>query len=220
VELEACSANTAYGLGRVSGFDKLALPDEALEAWLAVKVNRRPLVRTMSALDGFATAALTGPPFPDPQYWICPAVGLPYDVLTNGTDLELAVFASVAVVHNRINETFFNRPNEYAPQFAVKADGGIDPRPWCQGFYAAMNLNMKDWKPILNRGNIHHGLLLPILIYCVDKKGLPVLGKPRPGPETAHFIENEAYLDISAVVPAIKEIHDPIRYPTQHTHAE
>jgi len=102
----------------------------------------------------------------------------------------------------------------------VKADGGIDPRPWCQGFYAAMNLNMKDWKPILNRGNIHHGLLLPILIYCVDKKGLPVLGKPRPGPETAHFIENEAYLDISAVVPAIKEIHDPIRYPTQHTHAE
>jgi hypothetical protein len=92
----------------VSGFDKLALPDEALEAWLAVKVNRRPLVRTMSALDGFATAALTGPPFPDPQYWICPAVGLPYDVLTNGTDLEIAVFASVAVVHNRINETFFN----------------------------------------------------------------------------------------------------------------
>jgi hypothetical protein len=57
----------------VSGFDKLALSDEALEAWLAVKVNRRPLVRTMSALDGFATAALTGPPFPDPQYWICPA---------------------------------------------------------------------------------------------------------------------------------------------------
>ena len=204
----------------MSGFDKLALPDEALEAWLAVKVNRRPLVRTMSALDGFATAALTGPPFPDPQYWICPAVGLPYDVLTNGTELELAVFASVAVVHNRINETFFNRPHEYAPQFAVKADGGIDPRPWCQGFYAAMNLNMKDWKPLLNRSNIHHGLLLPILIYCVDKKGLPVLGKPRPGPETAHFIENEAYLDISAVVPAIKEIHDPIRYPGHHTHAK
>lgn len=204
----------------MSGFDKLALPDEALEAWLAIKVNRRPLVRTMSALDGFATAALTGPPFPDPQYWICPAVGLPYDVLTNGTELELAVFASVAVVHNRINETFFNRPHEYAPQFAVKADGGIDPRPWCQGFYAAMNLNIKDWKPLLNRSNIHHGLLLPILIYCVDKKGLPVLGKPRPGPETAHFIENGAYLDISVVVPAIKEIHDPIRYPSYQTATE
>ena len=217
MELEACSASTADRHGGVSGFDKLAQPDEALEAWLAVKVNRRPLVRTMSALDGFATAALTGPPFPDPQYWICPAMGLPYDVLTNGTELELAVFASVAVVHNRINETFFNRPHEYAPHFAVKPDGAIDPRPWCQGFYAAMNLNMKDWKPLLNRGNIHHGLLLPILIYCLDKKGLPVLGKPRPGQETERFLENEAYLDIALVVPAIKELHDPIRYPSYHT---
>lgn len=195
----------------MSGFDEIALPDEALEAWLAVKTNRRPLVRTMSALEGFVTAAVTGPPFRDPQYWICPAVGLPFDVLTNGTDIELAVFAAVAKIHNRINETFFNRPHEYAPQFAVKPDGGIDPRPWCQGFYAAMNLNMKDWKPLLNRSNIHHGLLLPILIYCVDKKGLPVLGKPRPGPETDRFLENEAYLDIALVVPAVKELHDPIR---------
>lgn len=87
----------------MSGFDKLALPDDVLEAWLAVKVNRRPLVRTMSALDGFVTAALTGPPFPDPQHWICPAVGLPYDVLTNGTELELAVFASAyAYSHSMI----------------------------------------------------------------------------------------------------------------------
>jgi uncharacterized protein len=211
VELETSSASAADGHRGVSGFDEIALSDEALEAWLAVKINRRPLVRTISALEGFATAALTGPPFPDPQYWICPAVGLPFDVLSNGMDTELAVFAAVAMVHNRINETFFNRPHEYAPQFAVKANGGIDPRPWCQGFYAAMNLNMKDWKPLLNRSNIHHGLLLPILIYCVDKKGLPVLGKPRSGPETERFLESEAYLDIPIVVPAIKELHDPMR---------
>ena len=74
----------------MSGFDKLALSDEVLEAWLAVKVNRRPLVRTVSALDGFATAALTGPPFPDPQYWICPAVGLPYEHIQKWTFQRLA----------------------------------------------------------------------------------------------------------------------------------
>lgn len=51
------------------------------------------------------------------------------------------------------------------------------------------------------------GLLLPILIYCVDKKGRPVLGKPRPAPETAHFIEHEACKDISLVVPALRELH-------------
>ncbi|TIV49702.1 MAG: YecA family protein, partial [Mesorhizobium sp.] len=44
-------------------------------------------------------------------------------------------------------------------------------------------------------------------IYCVDKKGRPVLGKPRPGPETAHFIEHEAYKDIALVIPALRELH-------------
>lgn len=66
-------------------------------------------------------------------------------------------------------------------------------------------------KPLLNRSDIHHGLLLPILAYCVYKKGAPVLGKPRLGRETAHFFEHEAYLDITLVVPAIKELYDPMR---------
>ncbi|WP_352689110.1 hypothetical protein [Mesorhizobium australicum] len=34
----------------------MALSDAGLEAWMAVKTNPRPLVRTMSALDGFVTA--------------------------------------------------------------------------------------------------------------------------------------------------------------------
>ncbi|WP_245477761.1 hypothetical protein [Mesorhizobium sp. M5C.F.Cr.IN.023.01.1.1] len=50
-------------LGGMSAIDDVALSDEALEAWMAVKTNRRPLVRTMSALDGFVTAAVTGPRF-------------------------------------------------------------------------------------------------------------------------------------------------------------
>lgn len=35
----------------------------------------------MSALDGFVTAAVTGPRFADPQDWMCPLMGLPRDVL-------------------------------------------------------------------------------------------------------------------------------------------
>lgn len=193
----------------MSALDEIALSDEALEAWLAVKVNRRPLVRTMSALEGFVTAAVTGPVYIDPQYWICPAMGLPLDVLANGSDVEQAVFASVARVYNHVNEMLVQ---DFAPRFATKANGNIDPRPWCQAFYAAMHLNMKDWKPLLNPSNISHGLLLPVLIYCVDKKGNPVLGKPRPGPETAHFIEHEAYQDIAVVIPALKELHQTSRY--------
>jgi hypothetical protein len=56
--------------------------------------------------------------------------------------------------------------------------------------------------------------LLPILAYCLDKKGVPVLGKPRSGPETANFLKNEAYLDITLVVPEIKALHDPGRNNT------
>ncbi|MER9714628.1 UPF0149 family protein, partial [Mesorhizobium sp. M0174] len=134
----------------------MALSDEALEAWMAVKINRRPLVRTMSALDGFVTAAVTGPRFPDPQDWMCPLMGLPRDVLAKGSATDRAVFASVARIHNRINETLFDRPQDYAPRFATKPRGGIDARPWCQGFYAAMNLNIKKWKRLLDLNNPHH----------------------------------------------------------------
>ncbi|MET3598055.1 yecA family protein [Mesorhizobium shonense] len=196
----------------MSALDDMALSDEALEAWMAAKTNPRPLVRSMSALDGFVTASVTGPRFADPQDWMCPLMGLPRDVLAKGSATDHAVFASLARIHNRINETLFDRPQDYAPRFATKPGGGIDPRPWCQGFYAAMNLNIKRWKRLLDLNNPNHGLLLPILIYCVDKKGRPVLGKPRPGPDTAHFIEHEAYKDIALVIPALRELHYVTRY--------
>ena len=70
-----------------------------------------------------------------------------------------------------------------------------------------MHLNMKDWKPLLKLSNVNHGLLLPIMIYCVDKKGRRVL-KTRQGHETAHFIEHEAYKDIALVIPALNELHN------------
>ncbi|WP_292576573.1 UPF0149 family protein, partial [Mesorhizobium sp.] len=123
----------------------------------------------MSALDGFVTASVTGPRFADPQDWMCPVMGLPRDILAKGSATDHAVFASLARIHNRINETLFDRPQDYAPRFTTKPGGGIDPRPWCQGFYAAMNLNIKRWKRLLDLKNPNHGLLLPILIYCVDK---------------------------------------------------
>lgn len=160
---------------------------------------------------GGITAAVTGPRFVDPQDWMCPLMGLPRDILAKGSATDHAVFASVARIHNRIRETLFDRPQD-TPRFATKPSGGIDPRPWCQGFYAAMNFKIKSWKRLLDLDNPNHGLLLPILIYCVDKKGRPVLGKPRPGPETAHFIEHEAYKDIALVIPALRELHYVTRY--------
>lgn len=194
----------------MNALDDIALSDDALEAWLAVKINRRPLVRTLSGLEGFVTAAVAGPGFPDPQYWICPAMGFPWDVLAKGSTTDQAVFTSVARIANRVTDALFHTPQDYAPRFAT--NGGVDPRPWCQGFYAAMNLDIKSWKPLLNINDINHGLLLPILTYCVDKKGRPVLGTPRPGPETAYFLEHEGHKDIALAVPALRELHHVTYY--------
>ena len=42
---------------------------------------------------------------------------------------------------------------------------------------------------------IDHGLLLPILLYCTDPLGRPMLGPPREGPETEQFLRT-AYQDL------------------------
>jgi uncharacterized protein len=52
-----------------------------------------------------------------------------------------------------------------------EANGDIDARPWCQGFYAAMGLRMSAWAPLLDANNINHGLLLPILLHYRDDSG-------------------------------------------------
>ncbi|KRR13840.1 hypothetical protein CQ10_38505 [Bradyrhizobium valentinum] len=44
-----------------------------------------------------------------------------------------------------------------------EANGDIDVRPWCQGFYAAMRLKLSAWAPLLDASNVDHRLLLPIL---------------------------------------------------------
>jgi uncharacterized protein len=48
-----------------------------------------------------------------------------------------------------------------------------------------------------------HGLMLPILLYCRDDSGKPMLGPPRPGPEGKAFIR-DAWNDIPQSVLAIR----------------
>ena len=54
--------------------------------------------------------------------------------------------------------------------------------------------------------------LLPILLHCRDDQGRPLLGSPRSGRETEHFLRN-AHLDIPAAVEAVRQYWMPIRYP-------
>ena len=65
-----------------------------------------------------------------------------------------------------------------------------------------MRPRLLAWAPLLDLGNISHGLLLPILVHCVDDQGHPLLGPAMTGRETEAFLRN-AYTDIPAAVEAI-----------------
>ena len=79
------------------------------------------------------------------------------------------------------------------------------------GFYAAMQLRMSAWAPLLNTDDINYGLLLPIFVHCVDDQGRPLLGPTRKGPEGKALVR-KAYTDIPAVVEAMRQYWMPIRY--------
>ena len=78
------------------------------------------------------------------------------------------------------------------------------------GFLAGMRLRMNAWRALLDLNRVDHGLMLPILLYCVDPSVRPMLGPPREGPETGEFLRT-AYQDISRIVPAIREFWMPER---------
>lgn len=180
------------------------MPDAKLEVWLNSSARRRSLVRTLPALDGFLTAGVVGPSLPNPFIPIFAALGLTARAWHNPTPAESAVLGAVTAHHNRIANMLSERPEDFAPRF-TKKPGGIDPRPWCQGFYEAVDFNREAWGDILNVDNSLFGLFLPIFIYCKNDMGLPALGPPRPGPETAAFIEHEAHTDIASVVVALRQ---------------
>jgi uncharacterized protein len=145
-----------------------------------------------------------------PLDWICPLLAIDADAFNHGDTPEFAAISAVAL-HHEISQTLSTRPNQFEPLHRRKPNGDIDPRPWCQGFYAAMRLRPSAWASLLDANNVNHGLLLPILLHCRDDQGHPLLGPPRSGRETRDFLHNDC-LDISAAVEALRQYWMPIRY--------
>jgi uncharacterized protein len=74
-----------------------------------------------------------------------------------------------------------------------------------------MRLRLSAWASLLDASNANHGLLLPILLHCVDDQGRPLLGPARKGRDTAEVLRN-AHSDIPAAVEAMRQYWMPIRY--------
>jgi uncharacterized protein len=181
---------------------------EQLNAWLKM-LEPAPLVEGASMLDGYLTAIVIGPCSIPPDEWFVHLLGERGRIVTaSGT--TLAALTTIATRFNAISEGLSLAPSKHAPLFEKISDGLALPHPWCMGFLSAMQLRFDDWQPLLDLSRIDHGLLLPILLYCTDALGRPMLGPPREGPETEQFLR-ETYQDIPLVIPAIRDFWMPQR---------
>lgn len=187
------------------------MPLEELERWLQARADRHPIATSIPTLDGYVAAIVAGPVSMSPLDWICPLLAIDADAFNHGDTPEFAAISAVALRHNEISQTLSTAPDQFEPMHRRKSNGDIDPRPWCQGFYAAMRLRLLVWAPLLDASNVNHGLLLPILLHCRDDQDRPLLGPPRSGRETEDLLRN-AYLDISVAVEVLRQYWMPIRY--------
>src|SRR5246500_3100412 len=167
--------------------------------------------RAASRRHGYIAAIVARPVSISPPDWICPLLAIDADAFNHGRTPEFAAISAVALRHNDISNVLSTAPRRFAPIHGRKPNGDVDVRPWCQGFHDAMRLRLLAWAPLLDIGNIHHGLLLPILLHCVDDHGRPPLGPPRKGRQTEEFLRN-AHTDIPHVVEAMRQYWMPTRY--------
>jgi uncharacterized protein len=189
----------------------VATPLDKLDLWLQ---GRAGAAANLSMLDGFVTAIVAGPVSMDPPEWICPLLGIDLDAFNHGDTPEFAAIAAVAVRHNTIVETLSTSPKTFEPILVSKPNRDIDAALWCQGFYAAMKLRLSAWSPLRNPADINHGLLLPILLHCVDDHGRPLLGPPKAGQQTQQLLR-AAYKEIPPAIEAMRQYWMPTRFKTQ-----
>jgi uncharacterized protein len=187
------------------------MPLQELERWLQERAERRPAATSIAMLDGYVTAIVAGPVSISPLDWICPLLAVDADAFNHGGTPEFAAISAVARHHNDISNMLSTAPHRFQPMHRRKSNGDVDARPWCQGFHAAMRLRIPAWAPLLDLSNINHGLLLPILLHCIDDYGRPLLGPARKGRETEEFLRN-AHSDIPTVIEAMRQYWMPTRY--------
>jgi uncharacterized protein len=190
----------------------VAMPLDKLDLWLQGRIGAA--ATSLSMLDGYVAAVVAGPVSMDPPEWICPLLSIESDAFNHGRTAEFAAISTVAVRHNTIVETLSTAPKTFEPIFARKPNRDIDAGPWCEGFYAAMKLRLSAWAPLRNPADINHGLLLPILLHCVDDHGRPLLGPPKTGLQTQQRLKT-VYSDIPAAVEAMRQYWMPTRFKTR-----
>jgi uncharacterized protein len=183
-----------------------AMTLDQLDDWLRT-LAPPSRVDGMSMLDGYLTAIIIGPCSIPPEEWFVDLLGERGRIATAAGKTLVAITA-IAARFNTISEGLSIAPQKHAPIFERTDDGMVLPQPWCMGFLTGMRLRQQKWNPLLDLSRTDHGLMLPILLYCTDPLGRPMLGPPRQAPETEEFLRT-AYHDIAVVILAIRDYWMP-----------
>jgi uncharacterized protein len=187
-----------------------ARPLDELDRWLEQRADRHPVATSIPTLDGYVTAIVAGPESISPLDWICPLLAIDADAFNHGGTPEFAAISAVVRRHNDISNTLSMAPLLFKPIFRSKPGGGVDVRPWCHGFYAAMKLRLPAWSPLLSLDNPDYHLLLPVLLFCADENGRPVV--PETDAAVVKRLRHRAPDDIPAFVEGIRQYWMPTRY--------
>ena len=167
---------------------------ERLDRWFDT-LDPPARVEGVSMLDGYLTAIIVGPRSVPPEEWFDDLFGeRGHIAAASGT--MLTAITTIVARFNAISQGLSTAPDRHAPIFRKTDDGQALPHLWCMGFLTGMRLRMDAWQPLL--------------LYCVDPSGQPMLGPPREGQETEEFLRT-AYQDIPLVVPAIRDFFMPER---------
>jgi uncharacterized protein len=149
---------------------------ERLDRWLDT-LDPPARVEGVSMLDGYLTAIIVGPRSVPPEEWFDDLFGARGHIASASGTMLMAITTIVARF-NAISQGLSTAPDRHAPIFRKTDDGQALPHLWCMGFLTGMRLRMDAWQPLLDLNRVDHGLLLPILLYCIDPSGQPMLGPP------------------------------------------
>lgn len=158
-----------------------AMPIEELERWLpSIGIRHQsPHARRLCRRDRGRTG-VDEPTRLDRCSPTMPMLSTTATSRNHGDIREFAAISAVGLRHNDISRTLSTAPDRFEPMHRRKPNGDVDPRPWCQCFYAAIRLRLSAWAPLLDARNVKHGLLLPILLHCCDDQGRPPLIAKQP----------------------------------------
>ena len=190
-----------------------AMPLDRLDRWLRERARStvlpHPAATSLSMLDGFVTAIVAGPISINPPDWVCPLLGVELDAFNHDNE-EFSAIAAAGTRHNTISDTLSTNPDRFEPMFN-RHNGEVDAKPWCNGFYVAMKLRWFAWSRLLNPNVTEYELLAPILSYCVDEAGRPLLY-----PERSGLMHSRGWREIAPAVEAMRQYWMPSRFSRAH----